>query len=327
MQEWKDIRDAGSKVHSQIDKYIKSGKIPTLQKAKNAVEWYNNTIYKYGSKRYSEVIVFSNELGVAGSMDLLVYDPDKNECSIFDWKTSKKIKKTRGKAAVTNACNGLTDCNFDQYSLQLSMYSYLLNKYHNIPITNHFMVHLTDQGVDCIKADDHSEIIEKILDNEYNGIITEKPIKKEYKVGIHAIGSIDYYFDKCPYEECSRQFKVKAYYKDTDTAIHKEYACYKCANLVHYMGPDEGFITDEEYEYKVGSENIIDYIANPTNQAKKRILTSEDIDTRIDYKSSIYGALRGAAIGLIIGLVTELWIPAVIVLGAVFGIFFPVNRD
>jgi len=99
-----------------------------------------------------EVIVFSEELRIAGTVDLLVYNSNNGECNIFDWKTSKKIDYNGRKQAITRACAGLTDCRFDQYSLQLTMYSYLLENYHDIKVTNKYMVHLMDTDANCIES-------------------------------------------------------------------------------------------------------------------------------------------------------------------------------
>ncbi|MBK7867502.1 MAG: hypothetical protein IPJ75_11260 [Ignavibacteriales bacterium] len=38
-----------------------------------------------------ELIVFSEELGIAGTVDLLVYNPRTDKYDIYDWKTNKSI--------------------------------------------------------------------------------------------------------------------------------------------------------------------------------------------------------------------------------------------
>jgi hypothetical protein len=129
------------------------------------MNWYNQKIASFGDKVFPEVIVFSEELKVAGTMDLLVYNSGNGECNIFDWKTSKKIGQNRGKRAITQAGAGLTDCRFDQYSLQLSMYSYLLENYHDIKITNQYMVQLTETDTKCIESKNLEQIVRAIFEN------------------------------------------------------------------------------------------------------------------------------------------------------------------
>ena len=42
----------------------------------------------------SEVIIYSEELKLAGTIDLMIFNKDKNHISIIDWKTNKRIKNT-----------------------------------------------------------------------------------------------------------------------------------------------------------------------------------------------------------------------------------------
>ena len=162
VKEWNEFRDLGTAVHEELESYINNGSIPTLSKAKIGKTWFEANIESFGDVLFSEVMVFSEELEVAGCVDLLVYNSAKNECFIFDWKTSKIIDHSGRKSAITSACFDLNDSRYDKYSLQLSIYSHLLEKYHGIPIKQMFMVHLTEHDADCIEA--------KNLNNNVNSI-------------------------------------------------------------------------------------------------------------------------------------------------------------
>jgi len=165
LQEWDDIKDSGSAVHKELEDYILSGKIPELPKAITGMNWYDQEIGLYGDKVFPEVIVFSEELEIAGTVDLLVYNSNNDECHIFDWKTSRKIDRNGRKQAITQACAELTDCRFDQYSLQLSMYSYLLENYHDIKVSNQYLVQLTDTDANCIESKNLEQIVSVIFEN------------------------------------------------------------------------------------------------------------------------------------------------------------------
>ena len=115
LQEWEDIKDEGSAVHKELEKYIQNGKIPKLLKAISGMSWFDQEIESYGNRVFPEVIVFSEKLGVAGTVDLLVYNSDNCACNIFDWKTSKKIDYNGRKQAITRACSGLTDCRYGTF--------------------------------------------------------------------------------------------------------------------------------------------------------------------------------------------------------------------
>lgn len=165
LQEWEDIKDKGSAVHKELENYILSGKIPVLPKAISGMNWYDQEIEFFGDKVFPEVIVFSEELEVAGTVDLLVYNSDNGKCHIFDWKTSRKIDRNGRKQAITQACAGLTDCRFDLYSLQLSMYSYLLENYHDIEVANQYMIQLTDTDAYCIESKNLEQNVKVIFEN------------------------------------------------------------------------------------------------------------------------------------------------------------------
>jgi len=152
LQEWKEIKDEGAEVHKELEKYVHSRKIPRLPKARSGMNWLEQEIEVFGDKVFPEVIVFSIELKIAGTVDLLIYNSTNDKCTIFDWKTSKEINYRSERKAITRECEGLTDCKFDQYSLQLYIYSYLLENYHGIKVSNQYIVHLMESDANCIEG-------------------------------------------------------------------------------------------------------------------------------------------------------------------------------
>ena len=163
VQEWNDIRDLGTAVHEELEAYINNDSTPKLPKAKFGKTWFDTNIDSFGDVVHSEVMVFSEELEIAGCVDLLVYNSITNECFIFDWKTSKIIDYSGKGSAITEACFDLNNCRYDKYSLQLSIYSYLLDNFHGIPINQMFMVHLTEDDADCIEAKNLHQNVESIF--------------------------------------------------------------------------------------------------------------------------------------------------------------------
>ena len=85
---------------------------------------------------YPEFLVsydFDDYLKVAGQIDLLI--KDGNDIYIKDWKTNTKIDKesyfdraTKKHQMMKFPLNNIQDCNFYHYTLQLSLYAYLLQK-------------------------------------------------------------------------------------------------------------------------------------------------------------------------------------------------------
>jgi ATP-dependent exoDNAse (exonuclease V) beta subunit len=81
-----------------------------------------------------EMIVFSPGLGVAGTIDLIARHKETGEIYILDWKTNESIDRenkygTRGLEPISD----LFDCSFAQYSLQVSLYQYILIKENYFP--------------------------------------------------------------------------------------------------------------------------------------------------------------------------------------------------
>jgi ATP-dependent exoDNAse (exonuclease V) beta subunit len=168
IQEWNNSRDLGTEIHAQIEHYIRDNKKPTETKAKNAVKWLN----KYGKSMdlqfLPEVIVYSTDLSVAGTIDLLSYDSFTDSYEIIDWKSNKKINKRSfgGKMGIDPITFDLEDCNYNHYALQLSLYRYLLEKYYDIVISNQKIVHLTEKRCNSIDTPYYKDHIIKIINNK-----------------------------------------------------------------------------------------------------------------------------------------------------------------
>jgi ATP-dependent exoDNAse (exonuclease V) beta subunit len=98
----------------------------------------------------TEKIVFSPDLKVAGTVDLLLRSRSTGEYVIADWKTNREIKyssfrQERG----TGPCRSLENCNFNHYSLQISSYSHLLTRERYLPdvqTVRGVLLHLSERG-------------------------------------------------------------------------------------------------------------------------------------------------------------------------------------
>ena len=92
------------------------------------------------------MIIYSKQLRIAGTIDVLALDKKTNQYHLIDWKTSKKIETSAfgGKVGIKPATNTIPDCNFYHYSLQLSLYRYLLEEYYGLSIKSQFIAHLKE---------------------------------------------------------------------------------------------------------------------------------------------------------------------------------------
>ena len=168
ISKWKAAADHGTKVHTEIEQWIRSGVEPNELKAKNGKEWLRVNFNKSDVIFSPEIIVYSEELSIAGTIDLVTQNKKTGVYDIYDWKTSKKIEmrsygNKRGTHEVTKK---IMDCNFYHYSLQMSLYRYILEKYYDIEINNNHIVHLRDDGVKTISTPYMKNEISAMLNHE-----------------------------------------------------------------------------------------------------------------------------------------------------------------
>ena len=148
MAQWKHSADYGTIVHEELEEYIINGTSVKEKKSLQGIEWLKKYMMKSNYDIYSECVIYSKELKLAGTIDLLLYDKNSDSYSILDWKTSKRInskafKNKKGNHPVTS---NMDDCNFNHYALQLSLYRYLLETFYGLKISEHMIIHLMDDG-------------------------------------------------------------------------------------------------------------------------------------------------------------------------------------
>ena len=146
IHEWQTASNHGSEVHKEIELSIKENIEPSEPKATSALKWLDKYCMKSDIDIFTEVIVYSTELEIAGSVDILAYDKTADVYEIIDWKTSKEIKTVsfKGKTGNHPVTSNMMDCNFNHYALQLSLYRYLLENHHGVTVRNQLIGHLQD---------------------------------------------------------------------------------------------------------------------------------------------------------------------------------------
>ena len=147
ISKWHAARDHGSKVHDEIELFLKEGVEPSEPKARTALQWLKKYCMKSDIEIIPEVIVYSTELRIAGTLDILAYDKKEDVYEIIDWKTSKKIEIVSygGKMGIHHITADLMDCNHNHYAMQLSFYRYLLEEFYGIKVRNQMIAHLQNE--------------------------------------------------------------------------------------------------------------------------------------------------------------------------------------
>ena len=165
--EWAATGEHGTQVHEEIDNWIKRGVPPIETKAAEGVRWLKNYQKKSDIQVRSEVIIYSTELNIAGTVDILALDKTTGMYELIDWKTSKRIDTSSygNKTGTSSITQDVPDCNFYHYALQLSLYRYLLEEFYGININNQLIAHLQDDGARSLVAPYMRDHIVAMLNN------------------------------------------------------------------------------------------------------------------------------------------------------------------
>ena len=150
IEKWNLARKHGTDVHLEIENWIKDGASPKDQKSIFAKKWIEVYVARPNIETFSEVIVYSKELCIAGTMDVLMVNKDSGEHVIIDWKTSRRIEKKsfKGKKGIKKETSNIEDCNYNHYALQLSLYRYILEEFYDIKVSRQLIAHLKDDGLE-----------------------------------------------------------------------------------------------------------------------------------------------------------------------------------
>lgn len=166
LAEWKAKADYGTHVHALIEKYInREIQIHEIEnrhaeEAIAALAKISNT-YKY-PKEFAEVRVYSEEHGIAGTIDLLLLQEDK-EFILVDWKTNQTIRGAGETFKHNDELRNLPDHSFSHYTLQLSLYAYILETEYSLKCKRLKLVHLLDNKSNTYDIVYCKDIIEQML--------------------------------------------------------------------------------------------------------------------------------------------------------------------
>lgn len=141
LKEWDNNKDfsvdKGNYVHDGLDKYATTGKI---EEGLEGPVKYMQGIFKQYYRFFPEIMLFSHEYRVAGRTDLILQRQNsktKPVLDFIDYKTNASkgiqfdsIKRKDGEVKHYNRYflppfDYLEDCNYNTYSLQLSIYAFL----------------------------------------------------------------------------------------------------------------------------------------------------------------------------------------------------------
>lgn len=121
-----DACDRGHQLHSQLEHFIKNKTI-LEDNYKDIVTQFSKI--KFSGQLFSEIRLFSEEYGIAGTTDLVCL-LDNNTVDIGDFKQNKKIAlKSKYKNKLLYPLNIYDECEFEVYTFQINLYSLMLKEH------------------------------------------------------------------------------------------------------------------------------------------------------------------------------------------------------
>ena len=132
---WKNVNDEanerGTKIHKSYEDYINDGTVTDYNR-KN-IEALDGILAQLGSgkkiTKQSEVILYNDDLKLAGMTDLLIENGYNDTFAIWDFKTNKEFKMfSKYNEFLLEPLSHLTCSDLTIYGLQLSLYAWMHEK-------------------------------------------------------------------------------------------------------------------------------------------------------------------------------------------------------
>lgn len=148
--------EKGSAIHSYIEnslynkvfpypeqrilKFFK-GTDPVRNKYQSIVKLANKFITDINGKMIpirSEMVIGDQEYGICGMFDQIFYNKKSNMLEIWDWKTNGEMT-TQSKYYLLDPISYIPDSKLDIYSLQTSLYRYIIEKNTKLKLGNSYL--------------------------------------------------------------------------------------------------------------------------------------------------------------------------------------------
>lgn len=185
--------ERGTKIHAQFENSMYQNPEKELKRYGLGGKFnVHKGYYKLDADRgvYPEFLISVKSkdgyLRVAGQIDLLV--KDGNDIYIYDFKSNKKIdsksyynRSTKKYESLKYPLNNIMDCNLMHYTLQLSMYAYLLQQYNpefNIKLLKLIHIDHSDKTTE-IEVEYMKKEVEVLLKHYKKQLILKEELAKD----------------------------------------------------------------------------------------------------------------------------------------------------
>lgn len=156
----------GTDIHKKIEDYLNELIEPTSDVE---FQYFLNFLEDYTELEpfRTELIVYLEEVKLCGTIDLVAKDKDDNYY-IIDHKTNDRIERNNDWQKGLYPISHLDHCNFNHYSLQLSVYKSILESKYGIKVKGLYLLWLS-------KSNTNYELIEvPYLNREVKDMFSER---------------------------------------------------------------------------------------------------------------------------------------------------------
>jgi len=173
LAEWaaasKESTDKGTLFHKYAEDYINNRVFPnnTAKVLKKQFKSFYRQYVETGRliPIVSEFVIGDKDLALAGMIDQLFLDPKTGTLHIFDWKTNKRIRRKSDFHAFFKApISSLEECEYNIYSLQLSIYKYIFTRNTSLVFGDSFIVWFNENNADfelikCVDLEKEAKMV------------------------------------------------------------------------------------------------------------------------------------------------------------------------
>ncbi len=159
----------GSEFHLYVEKYLKEKKrIETITPIEHEIKQFHVFWDQKNEKKYEvlavELILYDQDLKLAGTLDCLLRDKKSQKTYIVDWKTNHEIKTINEYENFLPPLHHLDASDLNKYSLQTGFYRHMLETKTSLKITGSYLIHFSKgKNFEVINCRDYSKEIEAIL--------------------------------------------------------------------------------------------------------------------------------------------------------------------
>lgn len=176
--------DIGIKVHSFVEKYPKFPKTKD-KRCLQVKKWFKDNFDK---NKYviigHELMFYSKELHIVGTVDLLLYNLENDTLILIDWKNNLESHDDFENKSYNNLLHGLKKekaTHLNYYSVQQNFYKILIEENTNFTISKSLLIHITEDSYKEFICKDYIAILKKERENFYTKPLIKEKVKKSAK--------------------------------------------------------------------------------------------------------------------------------------------------